>query len=103
VASLRDESEWGGQAEAGGFVTNTRVRSDFLDEPFCKNSKDSRFSSGRSIPFTIVDKQTMSEEIALNKTLELYGYQTVAVEGFADKEQGILVAPPGSGKTIMGL
>ncbi|QQS20801.1 MAG: hypothetical protein IPL87_04590 [Candidatus Moraniibacteriota bacterium] len=35
VASLRDESEWGGQAEAGGFVTNNGVRSDFLDEPFC--------------------------------------------------------------------
>ena len=48
VASLRDESEWGGQAEAGGFVTNTRVRSDFLDEPFClKESEIKRLIDSR--------------------------------------------------------
>jgi len=39
----------------------------------------------------------------LTPTYELFPHQAKALHHFEDKESGILVAPPGSGKTIMGL
>lgn len=43
------------------------------------------------------------EPIATRPSFELFDYQKEALKHFEKAECGILVAPPGSGKTIMGL
>jgi len=55
------------------------------------------------LSFEIIDRRIELEAIELERRLKLYDYQQRAVESFANQNQGILIAPPGSGKTIMGL
>jgi len=55
------------------------------------------------IGFTVVDNRLNLGPIKFAPTFTLHEYQQRAVEAFNDRDQGILVAPPGSGKTIMGL
>jgi len=61
------------------------------------------FLEKQKAPFRISDKRKTLEEIKIDKTIELYDYQQKAIEVFSQKDGGILVAPPGSGKTVMGL
>ena len=56
-----------------------------------------------NIGFTIVDQRLRLEPVKLTPTFTLREYQQNAVDAFKNGDQGILVAPPGSGKTIMGL
>ena len=53
--------------------------------------------------FGIVDNRHKAEPVAFKPTYTLHDYQQKAVATFAKKDCGVLVAPPGSGKTIMGL
>ncbi len=55
------------------------------------------------IAFGISDKTITHEEIGLNQDISLYPFQEKAVRAFNNHNQGILVAPPGAGKTVMGL
>jgi len=57
----------------------------------------------RGVPFTIRDEHTMLPEIAYISTIELRTEQEKAVNLAIEVEQGVIVSPPGSGKTIMGL
>ena len=61
------------------------------------------FLNMHSILFEVVDQRVSFDPIEPIPTPKLYGYQQRAVEDCADATQGILVAPPGSGKTVMGL
>ncbi len=57
----------------------------------------------QNVPFVIFDQRYKSSPIKYLFSCSLFDYQSVAVNAFTNKDSGILVAPPGSGKTIMGL
>jgi len=56
-----------------------------------------------SINFRIVDEQRTVDLVGFNSSYTLLPYQKSAVVSFDVVEQGILVAPAGAGKTLMGL
>ena len=62
-----------------------------------------RFLDENEIGFHICDERQKLDSIDLAPTYKLFPHQAKALQYFEDKEDGILVAPPGSGKTIMGL
>jgi len=68
----------------------------FLDQLF-------GYFEENKIPFIINDQRLKLDPIKLEPTFTLHEYQQKSVDAFNDRDQGILVAPPGSGKTIMGL
>jgi superfamily II DNA or RNA helicase len=51
----------------------------------------------------LIDRRTKCEPVELKPTFALHEYQQEAVDALLQHDQGILVAPPGSGKTIMAL
>lgn len=58
-----------------------------------------------NISFNLIDERITLEEIDTSKfnTIKLRPYQEKAVEKISKFNFGILVAPPGSGKTVMGI
>lgn len=65
--------------------------------------KISDFLDHNKIKFEIVDKRNRLEPIQIKSTLKLHDYQKEAVEKLLLSDSGILVAPPGSGKTIIAI
>ncbi len=61
------------------------------------------FLNENNIRFTIDDKRYKGKDIKFESSCQLYDYQNTAVSDVLTEESGILVAPSGSGKTIMGL
>lgn len=59
--------------------------------------------NNKNIKFTIEDKRTKCEEVKFENSCKLYDYQDDAVKDMLTEDNGVLVAPPGAGKTIMGL
>lgn len=55
------------------------------------------------IDHVIKDKRNKLAEIQLKPSFELFDFQKEAIDRFDNTDSGVLVAPPGSGKTIMGL
>jgi superfamily II DNA or RNA helicase len=62
-----------------------------------------KFCRNESIPFKIVDKRVKKEPIDFNTTIELREHQEIALEKVKEKDFGVIVSPPGSGKTLIGL
>ena len=62
-----------------------------------------KFLDDKNIKFTIDDKRKKCEEILVENSCTLYDYQQEAVKDILDEDNGVLVAPPGAGKTIMGI
>lgn len=56
-----------------------------------------------AIPYKIKDERVTTELVPFTTHYQLFGYQKDTVHAFASAEEGILIAPAGSGKTIMGL
>ena len=61
------------------------------------------FLDEKNIRFTIDDKRKKCEEIKFETSCKLYDYQQEAVKNVLTEDNGVLVAPPGAGKTIMGI
>ncbi|OGH88217.1 MAG: hypothetical protein A3J93_00560 [Candidatus Magasanikbacteria bacterium RIFOXYC2_FULL_42_28] len=61
------------------------------------------FLSEQKIPYQIIDERHQDKPIKYDFSCPLFDYQTIALNVFKNISTGILVAPPGSGKTIMGL
>lgn len=57
----------------------------------------------QGILFHISDKRNRLKPISIHPSFELFDYQKEALTHFEKTDCGVLVAPPGSGKTIMGL
>jgi superfamily II DNA or RNA helicase len=55
------------------------------------------------IHYSITDKRHMADLVRFAVKTELYPYQDKALRAFTKIDQGVMVAPAGSGKTIMGL
>jgi len=62
-----------------------------------------RFCNEQKIKYQLIDERKKLTEVNFSFKASLYKYQQEAVDITDKKEMGIMVAPPGSGKTIMGL
>lgn len=62
-----------------------------------------RYCSEQKIAYQLTDDRKKLTEINFSFKASLYDYQQLAVDATSKKDIGIIVAPPGSGKTIMGL
>lgn len=62
-----------------------------------------RYCKEQDIPFAFEDKRVKLEAIDFSCTATLYEYQQRVLEVTDKKDFGVIVAAPGSGKTIMGL
>ena len=54
-------------------------------------------------PYIVKDEKNVTKPVGFKSKFELFDFQKRAVEACAAAESGVLVAPAGSGKTIMGL
>ncbi len=57
----------------------------------------------RKIHYSVSDERVMTGPVQFNLKTELFPYQERAVKAFTKIDQGVLVAPAGAGKTIIGL
>jgi superfamily II DNA or RNA helicase len=80
-------------SEAGEYVLLPRG---FLNEllAFCKE---------QNISYKMIDERKLRTEITFTPKINLYDYQQSSLEEIADQEYGVIVAPPGAGKTVIGL
>jgi superfamily II DNA or RNA helicase len=62
-----------------------------------------RYCTANNINHTLVDERRKLHETRFNFKAALYKHQEAALAVTEKKEMGIIVAPPGSGKTIIGL
>jgi len=62
-----------------------------------------KFLNEQFIKFKIIDKRVELETVNFTSNLKLFDYQKEALNSMLAVDGGILVAPPGSGKTIIGL
>jgi superfamily II DNA or RNA helicase len=62
-----------------------------------------RFCRDNSIPFEFKDLREKRQTVLFSFSTQLRPYQNPATEAAAKKDMGIIVAPPGSGKTVIGL
>lgn len=61
------------------------------------------FCNKQSIPYKIIDKREKKEPIFFDSSIELLDHQEIALEKVREKNFGVIVSPPGSGKTVIGL
>lgn len=62
-----------------------------------------QFCNAEKIPVKIIDERCLQEEIKIESKIVLLPHQEEVLERTAVKDFGVIVSPPGSGKTIMGL
>lgn len=61
------------------------------------------FLNESNIKFDLEDKRSKLKAVKLTNNCRLFDYQKEAVSSLLEEDSGILVAPPGAGKTIMGI
>jgi superfamily II DNA or RNA helicase len=61
------------------------------------------FCKQESISFKVIDNRKKLDSVEFDTEIELLPQQEIALEKIADKDFGVIVSPPGSGKTIIGL
>ena len=61
------------------------------------------FCKKENISFKIIDNRKKLDFIDFDSEIELLPHQELAIEKTLDKDFGVIVSPPGSGKTIIGL
>jgi superfamily II DNA or RNA helicase len=62
-----------------------------------------RFCSDQNLEFDFQDYRKKREEIAFSFDATLRKHQDKVIEAVSKKDFGVIVAPPGSGKTLIGL
>ena len=62
-----------------------------------------RYCNEQKISYRLEDKRTKLESVKFISSISLYYYQQEAIEITNKKDFGVIVAPPGAGKTVMGL
>ncbi len=80
-------------SEAGEYVLLPRG---FLNEliSFCKE---------QNVKYKIIDERKLQTEVSFMPKITLYDYQQSSLEEIGNQEYGVVVAPPGAGKTVIGL
>jgi len=61
------------------------------------------FLNEDDIKFEIIDERNKLKPVKFETSYKLFDYQKEAVKEIIDFENGLLVSPPGSGKTIIGI
>jgi len=61
------------------------------------------FLDENQIEYKIQDKRNRSKSIVVNSEIRLFDHQLESVKKLMSSENGVLVAPPGAGKTIIGI
>ncbi len=62
-----------------------------------------KFCNSENIPIKIIDERCKQDEIKVNSKIDLLPHQQEVLERAETKDFGVIVSPPGSGKTIIGL
>lgn len=62
-----------------------------------------QFCKKEGIPFKIVDRRSKRPSVDFDSEIELQPHQETALERTRIKDFGVIVSPPNSGKTVMGL
>lgn len=62
-----------------------------------------RFCKEKNIEYEFQDDRIKQKPIIFSSTIQLKDHQKVACEAANKKDLGVIVAPPGSGKTVIGL
>jgi superfamily II DNA or RNA helicase len=62
-----------------------------------------QFCKTENVPFRIIDERQKKAKIEIESEIELLDHQEVALQKVREKDFGVIVSPPGSGKTIIGL
>lgn len=62
-----------------------------------------RYLSACDIHYEIEDRRQKFEPVNFKTSFHLFDYQKLAIDAFDNRDHGVLVSPPGSGKTVMGL
>lgn len=61
------------------------------------------FFQENEIPYVLNDERKLQPQTQYKSKINLYDYQKQTLKEIQDKDYGVIVAPPGSGKTIIGL
>ncbi|MDD3859337.1 MAG: DEAD/DEAH box helicase family protein [Bacteroidales bacterium] len=61
------------------------------------------FCKQESISFKVIDNRNKLDAVEFDSEIKLLPHQEKAIEKIAEKDFGVIVSPPGSGKTIIGL
>ena len=61
------------------------------------------FLTENSIEYRILDERKGIDTFGISSNIKLYSYQEKIIQAVEKRDNGIIVAPPGSGKTIMAL
>ena len=62
-----------------------------------------RFCNKENNPFKLIDKRNKKESVDFDSEITLQPHQEAALERTREKDFGVIVSPPGTGKTIIGL
>lgn len=62
-----------------------------------------RFCREKNIPYDFIDKRKKHSKVDYNFGAPLQAHQNAVIEAVKKKDFGVIVAPPGAGKTVMGL
>jgi len=62
-----------------------------------------QFCNKEIIPYKIIDKRTKKDSIDFTSEITLQEHQEIALDKIREKDFGVIVSPPGSGKTVIGL
>lgn len=62
-----------------------------------------QFCNKENIPFKIIDKRNKRDAVDFESEITLQPHQEIALEKIRKKDFGVIVSPPGSGKTVIGL
>lgn len=61
------------------------------------------FCKGQDLLYEILDERKLRTEVNFSSKITLYDYQQAALDEIAGQQYGVIVAPPGAGKTVLGL
>ena len=73
----------------------------FLPRGFLSRLTD--FLETNNIPFNVSNNETNTEDVTYKSLIELKPFQQEVLEKVLNHTQGVIVAPPGSGKTMIGM
>lgn len=62
-----------------------------------------QFCKQENIPFKIIDDRQKKKSVEIVSKIELLDHQEIALQIAREKDFGVIVSPPGSGKTVIGL
>lgn len=62
-----------------------------------------RYCKQQNIDFEFLDERKKHHPVIFTPTLKLRSHQLLAIDAASRKEFGVITAPPGSGKTVIGL